>query len=176
MGIDIKGQMVCKPGSVRSKKRDDHSSRTIFAYGLMQPTRTADLKTGHHAVPIRSCSGRGLPMPFPLPKKRCALTAPFHPYLPRQAVIFCGAFPRIAPAGRYPASCFHGARTFLTLVKERDRPTIWPKPMWSLSQKRSRLLPHRKILDPKVKEPLPLVLGTPSNHRRSFPLGRDGAK
>ena len=29
------------------------------------------------------------------------------------AVCFCGTFPRVAPAGRYPAPCFHGARTFL---------------------------------------------------------------
>ena len=26
---------------------------------------------------------------------------------------FCGTFPRVTPAGHYPASCFHGARTFL---------------------------------------------------------------
>jgi hypothetical protein len=26
---------------------------------------------------------------------------------------FCGTFPRVTPAGRYPAPCFHGARTFL---------------------------------------------------------------
>ena len=26
---------------------------------------------------------------------------------------FCGTFPRVAPAGRYPAPCFRGARTFL---------------------------------------------------------------
>src|SRR5690606_41395159 len=26
---------------------------------------------------------------------------------------FCGTFPGVAPAGRYPAPCFHGARTFL---------------------------------------------------------------
>ena len=29
------------------------------------------------------------------------------------AVIFCGTFPWISPAGRYPVSCFHEARTFL---------------------------------------------------------------
>src|SRR5579863_4618348 len=29
------------------------------------------------------------------------------------AVCFCGTFPGVAPAGRYPAPCFHGARTFL---------------------------------------------------------------
>ena len=26
---------------------------------------------------------------------------------------FCGTFPKVALAGRYPAPCFHGARTFL---------------------------------------------------------------
>ena len=26
---------------------------------------------------------------------------------------FCGTFPGVAPAGRYPAPCFRGARTFL---------------------------------------------------------------
>lgn len=41
------------------------------------------------------------------------------------AVIFCGAFPRISPAGRYPVSCFHEARTFLTFrfyFPKRDCP------------------------------------------------------
>ena len=35
--------------------------------------------------------------------------------LPEQvpAVCFCGTFPGVAPAGRYPAPCFRGARTFL---------------------------------------------------------------
>ena len=28
---------------------------------------------------------------------------------------FCGTFPGVAPAGRYPAPCFRGARTFLPL-------------------------------------------------------------
>ncbi len=26
---------------------------------------------------------------------------------------FCGTFPGVTPAGRYPAPCFRGARTFL---------------------------------------------------------------
>ncbi len=28
---------------------------------------------------------------------------------------FCGTFPGVAPAGRYPAPCLRGARTFLPL-------------------------------------------------------------
>ena len=45
----------------------------------------------------------------------CALTAPFHPYLPvRKAVSFCCTCPRVTPGGRYPLSLPCGARTFLT--------------------------------------------------------------
>ncbi len=34
----------------------------------------------------------------------------------RGRFILCGTFPRISPAGRYPAPSFHGARTFLSPV------------------------------------------------------------
>ena len=69
----------------------------------------------------------GFALPPPLPEARCALTAPFHPCRPRTsqgdaedlAVCFCGTFPEVAPAGRYPAPCFHGARTFLPPPKRR---------------------------------------------------------
>ena len=56
----------------------------------------------------------GFALPALLPALRCALTAPFHPY-PRERgrFAFCGTFPGVAPAGRYPAPCFRGARTFL---------------------------------------------------------------
>ena len=62
----------------------------------------------------------GFALPPPLPAARCALTAPFHPCRPAglaaggEAVCFCGTFPGVAPAGRYPAPCLRGARTFLT--------------------------------------------------------------
>jgi len=36
---------------------------------------------GALSIPIWSCSGRGLPCHKRLPVVRCALTAPFHPYL-----------------------------------------------------------------------------------------------
>ena len=41
---------------------------------------------------------------------------------------FCGTFPRVAPAGRYPAPCFRGARTFLPPARgpESGHPAIWP--------------------------------------------------
>lgn len=74
----------------------------------------------------------GFAVPLPLPAARWALTPPFHPYPAYRSVpsrrrargeradlsagrsAFCGTFPGVAPAGRYPAPCIHGARTFLT--------------------------------------------------------------
>ena len=59
----------------------------------------------------------GFAMPLPLPAARCALTAPFLPYLSEdRRYPFCGTFPNSAKdeaAGRYPAPFFRGARTFL---------------------------------------------------------------
>src|SRR5690606_33138166 len=36
--------------------------------------------------------------------------------------VFCGTFPGVAPAGRYPAPCFRGARTFLPAINA-ERPS-----------------------------------------------------
>jgi len=70
-------------------------------------------------------------MPALLPAQRCALTAPFHPY-PHvnkygEAVYSLWRFPSKTPllrplAGRYPAPCLHGARTFLARLR-RPRPS-----------------------------------------------------
>jgi len=81
-------QSVCKPGSVWrgiTPPRDDHSSRTAVASRLKQPTRTTGLKRPWELAP--SCYPYsvllpvGFTLPWPLPAPRCALTAPFHPYL-----------------------------------------------------------------------------------------------
>src|SRR5450755_2087267 len=70
--------------------RDGHSSGTMFAHCLEQPTRTASL-TSPCGVFAFANSPRCRPysvllpvwfaVPPPLPEARCALTAPFHPYL-----------------------------------------------------------------------------------------------
>ena len=73
----------------------------------------------------------GFTLPPMLPSVRCALTAPFHPY-PQKPInnrkcgrfAFCGTFPGVAPAGGYPAPCFHGARTFLPPSLKIQRATI----------------------------------------------------
>jgi len=90
-------QPACKPGFVGHRAlactiRDGHSSGTTFARCLEQPTRTAGPTSPAMLSPtanISRCHPYSvlLPvwfaMPSPLPATRCALTAPFHPYLLR---------------------------------------------------------------------------------------------
>ena len=130
----IKHQPACKPGFVGHRRlaqaiRDGHSSGTMFAHCLEQPTRTASLTTPCGVIALRRTFPRCRPysvllpvwfaMPFPLPDPRCALTAPFHPYCaiaPKgqgERFVLCGTVPGVAPAGRYPAPYVDGARTFL---------------------------------------------------------------
>jgi hypothetical protein len=70
--------------------------------------------------PAWPCTGRGLPCAPTSPRRRCALTAPFHPCLcathvwPRhRRSALCCTFPRVSPGERYspPKPC--GVRTFL---------------------------------------------------------------
>ena len=154
--LSQKYQPACKPGSVGHRSlaqaiRDGHSSGTMLAHGLEQPTRTASLtspcgvitrkRTYRVAVPIRFCSRCGLPCRF-----RCRIRGALLPHLftltaptlipPPQAgevgwgqrFVLCGTFPGVAPAGRYPAPYVDGARTFLprslsTIAGAAVRPT-----------------------------------------------------
>ena len=71
------------------------------------------------AVPIWSCSRWGLPCRLCCQRRGALLPHHFNlaaANLPRRAgrrCHFCGAIPGVAPAGRYPAPSFRGARTFL---------------------------------------------------------------
>ena len=101
-----KKEVVDKPGSVV----DSHSSRGCVTTTLKQPTR---LQCGsHHRRPIWSCSERGLPCRRLLPAARCALTAPFHPYLcyclpknhsSHRRFALCCTFRRLSPPRSYLA-------------------------------------------------------------------------
>ena len=93
---------------------DDHSSGPAVADALKLPTRVSRAETTlRGGIPERTDPARdpylallpvGLAVPSLLPGPRWALTPPFHPYFggPKRFV-FCGAFPRVTPAGRYPA-------------------------------------------------------------------------
>jgi len=113
---------------------DGHSSRMPVTGHLARPTRAADPEMKPAGKP--TCCPYlvllpvGFTLPPPLPAARCALTAPFHPCphtTARQRFAFCGTFPEVALAGRYPAPYLRGARTFLphgTTFHGGDHPAV----------------------------------------------------
>ncbi len=132
-----KCQTACKPGSVpRACTRiDGHSSGTSVAGRLARPTRTAARKP---AWPPKSCDWIGPPSLLGLAPGGVYPATPVaggavRSYrtlspLPAEApkgrswrFAFCGTFPGVAPAGRYPAPCFRGARTFLPRPRRKRR-------------------------------------------------------
>ena len=117
-------QLACKPGSV-----------WLRFPGTWQPFIWDSVCTLPHAthpddwpgnrlwprlrvtrvIPIRSCSRWGLPCRPCCQRRGGLLPHPFTLTSRARRFAFCGTFPEVAPAGRYPAPCFRGARTFLTL-------------------------------------------------------------
>ena len=82
---------ACKPGSVRNPSgfRGSHSSGTVIAHGLKQPTR--ERRGPRHRPPIWSCTGWGLPTPdvaagVVRSYRRCA--SPHHPHVHRRTALF----------------------------------------------------------------------------------------
>ena len=148
-------QPACKPGSVRPGARE-RTGVTAIPLGRSLPIASSnqpgwqDLKTGPSPCGLRHPYSvllpAGLAMPLPLPAARCALTAPFHPYPGPRALrrrgagrfAFCGAIPGVTPAGRYPAPCLHGARTFLRACTAAVRPTGDASDMGIASERQQR--------------------------------------
>ncbi len=81
------------------------SLSSLFGFAPGGACRAADVAVGA----VRSCRTLS---PLPLENQR--------------RFAFCGAFPGVAPAGRYPAPCFRGARTFLPLAGAAVRPSGAP--------------------------------------------------
>ena len=104
-----KCQMVCKPGSVTllPALATIHLERLLPAASSNLPGHDAGshLNGTPFVCPYMVLLRMGFTMPVLLPDRRCALTAPFHPYHGTPwRYLFCGTFPRVTPAGRYPAS------------------------------------------------------------------------
>ena len=108
-----KKESACKPGSVRGEPRGNHSSGASVTADLVRPTRKH--RGPRYCFPIWSCSEWGLPSHSVLPPARCALTAPFHPYLAcySRAVYFLLHFPWTHVPQALPGTLPCGARTFL---------------------------------------------------------------
>lgn len=73
----------------------------------------AERRTFPREAPIRHCSGWGLPCRSCCQSRGGLLPHRFTLTLQAGRFVFCGAFPGVAPAGRYPAPLLHGVRTFL---------------------------------------------------------------
>ncbi len=127
-------QTAYKPGSVPVLR-----PVTAIHLGRPSPDATRDLPGRPRGTAFDGCPSCrpylvllpvGFALPPPLPAARCALTAPFHPcpggrteILRRWRFAFCGTVPGVAPAGRYPAPCFRGARTFLPPCEHEEQPS-----------------------------------------------------
>ena len=86
----------------------NHSSGITVTSILKQPTRRH--RGPRHSLPIWSCSRWGLPCHNLLPVARCALTAPFHPYLPTPIGGAGGIFSAALSVGsRPPGITWHPA-------------------------------------------------------------------
>ena len=91
-----------------------HLGRRLPGASGSQPGRPPEDRGGFPRRPYSTLLPVGFAVPLPLPVARWALTPPFHPgSCTHEWFDFCGTFPGVAPAGRYPAPCLRGARTFL---------------------------------------------------------------
>ncbi len=112
-------QPACKPGSVG---QGSFPCVTAIPLGRRFPAASSNLpgrliRTRSGKIPRRPYSVLlpvGFTVPLPLPERavRSYRTVSPLPAMSRRSV-FCGTFPGVAPAGRYPAPFVHGARTFL---------------------------------------------------------------
>ena len=99
--IELKSESTDKPGSVV----DNHSSGTNVTACLKQPTRSQ--RGSRHLETYLVLLRVGFTLPLLLPTARCALTAPFHPYLcsrtnHRRSSLCCTGR-RLSPPRRYLA-------------------------------------------------------------------------
>jgi len=109
-----------KPGSVV----DNHSSGTCIATCLKQPTQEPcephvfASKLLFYLVLLQV----GFTLPQLLPAARCALTAPFQPYLTEiRRYIFCGTCHKLTLSRRYLAPCSLEPGLSSQLVKLKAR-------------------------------------------------------
>jgi len=103
-----------------------------------------------------------------LPGPRCALAAPFHPYLLRGGLLSVAlSLGPVAPegstrpGGRYPPPSFRGARTFLVIVRCRGCPAPWreralstpyrARPRSRSSSSSNRSAPHSPSISPSTR-------------------------
>ena len=120
-----------------SRVLSSRERRMTIPLGRPLPDASRDLPgrqrgNAPYTVPIWSCSRWGLPCRLRRRKRGALLPHRFTlawPCGPRRFHL-CGAIPGVASAGRYPAPCFRGARTFLPPSRyglRRGKPLSLPR-------------------------------------------------
>ena len=121
----VSRQPACKPGSVGRK-----ANRALRATAIPLERRLPGVSSNLPGRPIRTSIRGLLPVPplFGLAPggvcraasvaggavRSCRTVSPLpRDFHPEAVCVFCGTFPGVTPAGRYPAPHVHGARTFL---------------------------------------------------------------
>lgn len=119
-------------GKRRSRPVSRVLSWTVIPLGATSPLRSSNLPgdtAGRSIASLFGLAPGGVCRAGPLPDSRCALTAPFHPCRPAEAVlggIFLLHFPSARAAQALPGTVPCGARTFLGIVS--NDATVWPAP------------------------------------------------
>ena len=86
---------------------------------------------------------------------------------------FCGTFPGVAPAGRYPAPCFRGARTFLSAISHHSATGAAIRPTDTCTNVRSQGSDVKATRDIRLYEkPETMTARTPSLRNRGAKYGR----
>ena len=90
-----KGQMAYKPGSVQwlPTCKIIHLALLLPTTSCNQPERHSEREAAEASRSYSILHPVGFTMPFLSPERRCALTAPFHPYQSKLAVYFLWHFP-----------------------------------------------------------------------------------
>ncbi len=125
IGLNVNARWpVSRVLSRRRSGMDGHSSGTPVAGRLAQPTRTTARKPAwspdfsRDPPSLLGFAPGGVCPAAPVARGavrsyRTLSSLPASGRSRRGRFAFCGTFPRLAPAGGYPAPCFRGARTFL---------------------------------------------------------------
>src|SRR5690606_25127175 len=126
------------PGAFSARRAEGRRTRpicrvvsgTVIPLGASAPIRACSLpgdSAGRVIVTLFGLAPGGVCRAGLLPGSRCALTAPFHPCRPAEAVlggIFLLHFPSARAAQALPGTVPCGARTFLGTIA--GDATVWP--------------------------------------------------
>ena len=104
-------ETACKPGSVPPRRGE------LFIWDVCHHTPHAtdpddDLEADRVSSLFGFAPGGVYPAIF-VTKDAVRSYRTLSPLPPRRRFTFCGTFPQVTLAGRYPAPCLYGARTFL---------------------------------------------------------------